>query len=195
MEQKTIKKILNQCDLSNLHIQLITNATVLPDDELKKMLEQVKCLEVKLSIDAYGKLNDFLRSGSKWEKVEENIEWFRSFVNKKFLSIHSVASIYNINKIDELVDYAKQKEIYQEYVPLDDVDWMQPKHLPLEAKKVLAERIQKQNYKFGISLIYALEQHGNKNKFLEQDTIMNKLRNENWTALNPELLELLNIET
>ena len=25
---------------------------------------------------------------------------------------------------------------------LDDVDWMQPKHLPLEAKKVLAERIQ-----------------------------------------------------
>ena len=61
-----------------MHIQLITNATVLPDDELKKMLEQVKCLEVKLSIDAYGKLNDFLRSGSKWEKVEENIEWFRS---------------------------------------------------------------------------------------------------------------------
>ena len=44
-------------------------------------------------------------------------------------------------------------------------------------------------------MIYALEQHGNKNKFLEQDTIMNKLRNENWTALNPELLELLNIET
>ena len=158
------------------------------------MFKQVKCLEVKLSIDAYGKLNDFLRSGSKWEKVEENINWFKSFVNKKFLSIHSVASIYNINKIDELVDYAKQKDIYQEYVPLDDVDWMQPKHLPLEAKKVLAERIQKQNYKFGVSLIYALEQHGNKNTFIEQDFVMNKLRNENWTALNPELLELLNLD-
>lgn len=194
MEQKTIKKILNQCDLSQLHIQLITNATVLPDDELKEMFKQVKCLEVKLSIDAYGKLNDFLRSGSKWEKVEENINWFKSFVNKKFLSIHSVASIYNINKIDELVNYAKQKDIYQEYVPLDDVDWMQPKHLPLEAKKVLAERIQKQNYKFGVSLIYALEQHGNKNTFIEQDFVMNKLRNENWTALNPELLELLNLD-
>ena len=80
------------------------------------------------------------------------------------------------------------------FVPLDDVDWMQPKHLPLEAKKVLAERIQKQNYKFGVSLIYALEQHGNKNTFIEQDFVMNKLRNENWTALNPELLELLNLD-
>ena len=36
MEQKTIKKILNQCDLSNLHIQLITNATVLTMMNLKK---------------------------------------------------------------------------------------------------------------------------------------------------------------
>ena len=75
MEQKVIKNILKQCDLSQLHIQLITNGTVIPDDELKGMLEQVKRLEVKLSIDAYGKLNDFLRSGSKWEQVEKTVDF------------------------------------------------------------------------------------------------------------------------
>jgi|TARA_B110000495_G_C22835656_1_gene487437 sulfatase maturation enzyme AslB (radical SAM superfamily) len=190
MEQKVIKKILKQCDLSQLHIQLITNGTVIPDDELKGMLEQVKRLEVKLSIDAYGKLNDFLRSGSKWEQVEKTVDWFKGFVNKKFLSIHSVASIYNINKLDEMVEYAKSKEIYHEYVPLDDVDYMQTKHLPLEAKKLLVEQIASKNYKFGVSLIYELEQHGDINVFLEQDTIMNSLRIEHWKEINPELLNL-----
>ena len=193
MEQKVIKKILNQCDLSQLHLLVITNGTVIPDDELKGMLEQVKRLEVKLSIDAYGKLNDFLRSGSKWETVEKTVDWFKAFVNKKFLSIHSVASIYNINKLDEMVEYAKSKEIYQEYVPLDDVDYMQTKHLPLETKKLLVEQIRSKNYKFSTSLIYELEKHGDTNLFLKQDAIMNALRSEHWKEYNPELWQMINL--
>lgn len=192
MEQKTIKKILKQCDLSQLSIQLITNATVLPDAELASMLQKVKRFEVKLSIDAYGKLNDFLRSGSKWEETDKNIKWFKSFVKKKnWVSIHSVASIYNINKIDELVEYAKMNDIIQEYVPLDDVDWMQPKHLPPKAKRIVYERIKEKNYKFGTNLIYAMGDNGNINTFLEQDSIMNDIRQEHWKDINPELLEFI----
>lgn len=192
MEQKVIKNILRQCDLSQLHIQLITNGTLIPDDELIGLLEQVKCLQVKLSIDAYGKLNDFLRSGSKWEQVEKNVDWYKGFVNKKFLSIHSVASIYNINKLDEMVEYAKSKEIYQEYVPLDDVDYMQTKHLPIKAKEILIDRIASKNYKFGASLINELEQTGDVEVFLKKDAIINSIRNEHWKEYNPELWEMIN---
>ncbi len=193
LEQKVIKKILKQCDLSQLHVQLITNGTVIPDNELKSMLEQVKLLEVKLSIDSYGKLNNFLRSGSKWEKVDETVDWFKGFVNKKFLSIHSVASIYNINKLDEMVEYAKSKEIHHEYVPLDGVDYMQTRHLPLEAKKILADKIASKNYKFGVNLIYELNQQGDTDLFLKQDAIMNALRSEHWKEYNPELWQMINL--
>ena len=134
-----------------------------------------------------------MRSGSKWEQVEKTVDWFKGFVNKKFLSIHSVASIYNINKLDEMVEYAKSKEIYHEYVPLDDVDYMQTKHLPLEAKKLLVEQIRSKNYKFSTSLIYELEKHGDTNLFLKQDAIMNALRSEHWKEYNPELWQMMNL--
>ena len=93
-----------------------------------------------------------------------------------------------------MVEYAKSKEIYHEYVPLDDVDYMQTKHLPLGAKKLLVEQIRSKNYKFGVSLIYELEKHGDTNLFLKQDAIMNALRSEHWKDCNPELLELLKFE-
>ena len=92
-----------------------------------------------------------------------------------------------------MVEYEKSKEIYHEYVPLDDVDYMQTKHLPLEAKKILAEQIASKKYKFGVSLIYELEQHGDTNLFLKQDAIMNALRSEHWKEYNPELWQMINL--
>ena len=65
-----------------------------------------------------------------------------------------------------MVEYAKSKEIHHEYVPLDGVDYMQTRHLPLKAKKILADKIASKNYKFGVNLIYELNQQGDTDLFL-----------------------------
>ena len=194
MEQETIKKILRQCDLSQLNVQLITNATLRPDDELFEMMQQLNRIDVKLSVDSYGPLNDFLRSGSTWEETQENIFWFKKNIDKKNLSIHSVASVYNVNKINLMVDFCKMHEIYHDYVLIDGPQWMRPRNLPVHVKQILIEQLRKQDYKFGTKLILELEQSGDTDLFLEQDTIMNQLRNEHWKDVNPELSDLLKFE-
>ena len=52
---------MNKCTLENITILLVTNVSILPDDELLSLLKQCKNVNIDLSIDSYGTLNEFLR--------------------------------------------------------------------------------------------------------------------------------------
>ena len=59
MEQAKLKKVLNKCTLENITILLVTNVSILPDEELLSLLKQCNKVNIDLSIDSYGTLNDF----------------------------------------------------------------------------------------------------------------------------------------
>jgi len=189
MEEQKLIDLLKKCDRPNLTLLLITNTTIRPQGELLELLKEVGKLSVKLSVDSYGPLNDFLRKGSKWDEVKSNILWFKEQGANP--SVHSVASIYNINKVHELMDFCKSLDISQKYVMADGPDWMMPRHLPDHVKNIYIEK-----YKFKDEPIYKLivdelKQSGDFKKFLHMDTKLNQLRNEHWSTLNKELYHLI----
>ena len=196
MEQEKFIKVLKKCNLQELTILLVSNATLQPNEELTKLLKQCKKVSITLSVDSYGKLNDFLRKGSNWEIVEENIKWYNTTFKgfPVIVSLHSVASIYNVNLIHELIDYCIDNNLYHNYVVVDGPNWMGPRNLPTEIKPKVLEYLntKKQEYPEKHRKIFKLLkneilQSGDFGMFIRNDIRLNQIRNESWEQLNPWL--------
>jgi MoaA/NifB/PqqE/SkfB family radical SAM enzyme len=187
MEQEKFINILRRCNLNKLKLLITTNATVRPNDELTNLIKQCSKVSWALSIDSYGQLNDFLRKGSKWSEVAENLSWFTKHFPRS-VSIHSVASIYNINCLDQLPEYIKHyhPDISQKYVIVDGSDWMNPCNLPDSVKDTIRHKVSHMPI-----ILSNLNKQGNLKDFLQKDIQLNTLRNEHWSQHNPELFVLL----
>lgn len=189
MEQEKFIEILERCNLPELRILIATNSTVRPNEKLMSLFSKCKRVNWNLSIDSYGPINNFLRKGSKWEQVSENLEWYiKTFPGT--VKVVSVISIYNVNNFYQLADYVKGKcDIGFNIV--DGVEWMMPKNLPEDVKVQVIKLLEKTEHHFKPRVIDAINQAGNTGLFVEQDQRLNKLRSETWFEHNPELYELL----
>lgn len=195
LEQEKFINLLKRCNLPSLSLFIATNVTTRPNAELMKLFRQCKQIKVACSIDAYGRLNDFLRKGSVWEEIDCNLRWYSD--NFEIVLVHSVISIYNINKIHKLYEHVKENypNVTFQFVMVDGTDWMNPCNLPTEAKDTIMKQIYQIQHQEIIDLfpmIYeTLTSLGNFAKFKEMDHKLNLLRNEHWKEYNPELYELI----
>lgn len=196
MEQEKFISVLERCDIKGLHINLITNATIKLNDRLLELFEQAKELRIKLSIDAIGPLNDFIRKGSHWDVVKDTLDWFATTFQgtNHTLLVNSVATMYNANTFFEAFDYLNNNHKMIQWDPdalAGNADWLNPANLPEDAKDIIRERISKIDHWFVPRLLDIINTPGDINKFIKKDKILNKLRNETWFEHNPELYELL----
>lgn len=192
MEQDKFIEVLKRCKLDTMNILVTTNSTVRPNEELLDLLKQCKKVRWNLSIDSFGTMNDFLRKGSKWQNVQDNIHWFmQAFPG--LVNVNGVVSIYNANNFYELTDYVNEHypKAKVAFNLLDGVDYMHPRHLPEEAKSYIINKLTGKNYPVVPRVIDALKQSGDFNSFLENDAKMNKLRDETWYGHNEELYSLI----
>lgn len=191
MEQEKFIKMLNKCTLSQLSILLVTNTTLRPNEELTELFKKCKHINITFSIDAFGELNDFLRKGSKWQQVEENINWYKNTFTNVDFAVHSIASFYNVNLIDELIMFCLQHKLPQHFVVVDGPNWIMPRNIPEPVKKKLLNKLEFQadNHKDKIYklLIEELNRPGDFGMFIRNDIKLNSIRNEGWKDLNPWL--------
>lgn len=195
LEQHKIINLLEKCNLKDLTLVITTNLTLLPNDQLLHLLKTVKKVEWSLSIDAYGSLNDFLRKGSNWNLIENNLSWYhKNFENVK---VNTVISIYNVNCYDNLVKYLKIRfpKIIQIHRLVDGPDWLSAKNLPEHIKDIIKEKNNsfKNIYNLDFcSIIQAeIDKKGDIKIFKDMDQKLNKIRNESWEEYNPELYKLI----
>jgi organic radical activating enzyme len=196
MEQQKIIDLLNSCSLENINLFVNTNATILPTPELMELFKKCQSIEVNLSIDAYGDLNDFLRKGSTWAEVEKNLKWF--YDNFEKIRIHSTITAYNVNCYDQLIDYIKTNfpRINHDFMMVFELDWMKVSNLPNSAKIKVQEKnvVFKEKYNLPITdfILKDLNSQGNVSSFLTMDKKLNDIRNENWENCNKELYDWVN---
>lgn len=191
MEQDKFIAMLKRCKLDTMNILVTTNSTVRPNEELLSLLKQCKRVRWNLSIDAFGPLNNFLRKGSKWEEVLENLHWFMDTFPGD-VNVNGVVSIYNVNTFYELSDYVHKHypKAKVAFNMIDGVDYMHPKHLPDDAKTAIAKKLSTISHPVVPRIIGAFEEEGNFDTFIENDNKMNNLRTEHWYDINKELFDL-----
>jgi sulfatase maturation enzyme AslB (radical SAM superfamily) len=190
MEEEKLINLLEKCDRPNLKILINTNTTIRPSGRLLELFKELEKTSFILSVDAYGHLNDFLRKGSNWDHVESNIKWFLDTFGKD-VNIHSVISIYNVNKFNEMIEYCENLDVYYDYTIVDGPDWMMPRNLPIEVKQQLIEKYKNNSHNAYKMIINELSKDGSIDKFKESDILLNQIRSENWKDLNPWLYEVI----
>lgn len=105
--------------------------------DILQLWKHFKRIELSCSIDHYGERAEWLRHGTEWGKVEENLLTFRKLDYISF-QINTVFSIFNYLTIGEFYNYLKSKNI------LKPNDWHHSLYLAVNPSYYSAKSMPKQ---------------------------------------------------
>jgi pyruvate-formate lyase-activating enzyme len=97
--------ICNLDNIEDIDLGIVTSGYTRPSEEVFNALASAKTLNLTISVDAIGELNNYFRSGSDFETVLKNIEYLNTLGVNCTILIHSTVSIYNVTHIKEVEDY------------------------------------------------------------------------------------------
>lgn len=181
-------------DIHKVDLALSTNGTMLPKENFEYALQNCKYLKMQVSIDAYGPLNDVIRSGANFDKLTKNLQYYSNLQKLRpegssLIMVHSAVSIYNINMMHELEQFVVENfpnlvfDMQVVQYPL----FLSTKHLPIEYK----EMIQK-TCRYPLLVNYMMQPGENFfGHFINYHNKLNELRNEDFTNLNPMLSDYI----
>jgi len=172
-----------------------------------------KPIDMMASLDHYGSRAEYIRNGTKWDQVENNLLILKETPNIS-LKINTVVSIFNYLTLADFVSYLIDKEILQPYpkVELFLYNMVDPLHLAAQAlptsvkeegKLKLVKLIDKMSQmgfpthqlgllKTSIEWVdsnHTWEQY--KDTFRQEIQTLDAVRNENFAETFPELKGLL----
>ena len=108
-----INLVCDQGTPENISLEIYTNCSYVPSPKLVENLTRFKAVQLNLSIDAYGKANDYIRYGSKWygdtkQTVSNAIDyWLEQGRLHKNINVimSSTLSVLNILEIKPLMTW------------------------------------------------------------------------------------------
>lgn len=104
----------------NLVISVVTNGTKL-DNRVKELLERGR-FRINVSIDAVDRdLYESIRVNAHFDRVMENLEWFRAYARRKNLPLNIPVCTLSANwhNIPDIVRFANEREISINFVYVD----------------------------------------------------------------------------
>lgn len=114
------------------------NMTNLPD-KLIDLWKQFKRVQISCSIDDLGIRNDYIRTGSKWSSVTENLDKLQSLEWCE-VSICQTISWLNVYYMNEFNDFMKNRGLHVHLNYVYDPEFLSIKNLPVSIKKVVLEK-------------------------------------------------------
>ena len=206
---------INAC--KDITLRINSNITVWKSAFFNK-ISRFKLVEFYPSIDAVGERNDWLRSPSRFSKIEKNIEKLILLSNNVRVEIECTVSVYNVLYISELIQWTRRLAkklkapvpfVYFNILHQPDFQNISVltktlkqevirrlQYLALEEKDMLYKsEIEGINYIFN-TLRSSLEDTEKiinlRSSLKEHTTTLDRWRQENFSFIFPELVELLN---
>jgi sulfatase maturation enzyme AslB (radical SAM superfamily) len=187
----------------NPAVNLVINTSLnrLTDDWLA-VLNRFTNLTFTISLDGIGTVNDYIRHGSDFATVMQNIERVRSCGHELLFS--SCISLYNIFDVSNIVNYVANR--FPEAADshginiVNDVEELFVENVPPELRSALIEELKNLSTSIGNTpcigvqnLILILEQDNfNPNKFenfIKYTTILDEHRGESIVQIQPKFVE------
>ncbi len=107
---------------------------------LEELAPRFRGFNLSLSIDAHGKLYEYLRHGASWHRLVDNLRWFRQLPG---LDLSVVPTLQNGNALDmvTLLRFLDEHELRLAY---NEVTWparLRPANLPPSVRRIAARRL------------------------------------------------------
>ena len=104
-----LEAIIKYGNPEDVTVEYNTNLTVLPKKALK-MWEKFKNVKIGASIDGFGKINDYIRYPSRWEKIEEHLELLDKTEGNFNLWIATTVQVYNLLHLPDFIKWRLEKK-------------------------------------------------------------------------------------
>lgn len=141
MVKKIVDFLVSKNVAKNIHLSLNSNFTVAPEDFLKKM-SNFKKVVFYLSLDAVGKVYEYMRYPASWRLVRENLLKARKYEYIEFVGVPVIA-IYNALEISELCRFFDELKIGYDFYNLEFPAWLRLDIMPPGGRKIVSERLRK----------------------------------------------------
>jgi MoaA/NifB/PqqE/SkfB family radical SAM enzyme len=128
----TILREVDTVKQSQIHLHFVTNGS----QDLLKIAEQLKnykSLSFSVSLEGIGPLQDFVRAGSNWNQIQENLLAAKSAGID--ITIHHTVQAMTILKTNDLLDWCKSNGFVVSFGVLDTPEYLSVSVLPLEVRE------------------------------------------------------------
>lgn len=209
-----LKECVETGAAEHIDLKYISNCTVFPE-HLVEYWKSFRSVQIKLSIDAFGELNEYIRYPSKWPQVE-NILFKFSNLAKAETNIHikiiCTVSALNVSKLVDLLEFTKGFHPNLPAIPyfnlLTEPSYLSVNVLPAAildlAKSKLCKWIEKnEDFSRDKNLLYDYERlvqlnsylnhqkHSESNTFVENLRILDNLRGQSFSEANSDFVSLI----
>lgn len=99
-----LKELIKSGHSKNIVVSYSTNGTVFPEDDLRLVTENFKCVNIMLSLDGIENTFEYCRYPAKWDEVSKNLIKFRSLSNTMLTVSYSV-SMFSVFNLPESLKY------------------------------------------------------------------------------------------
>jgi sulfatase maturation enzyme AslB (radical SAM superfamily) len=93
-----------------VNVSFNTNLTILTEKILSR-LEQFNNLEVSVSLEGIGEMNDYLRYPSKWEQIQEHIATIQTRIPNAHVSVNHTFQHASVYSLPALSEFCKKNKI------------------------------------------------------------------------------------
>lgn len=129
---------------NQVFISMVTNGSVVLTSRQKNILSKFKNLNFSISIDGTGPVFEYLRYPLKWDKLLQNLSFFRSLTD----NISSNYTISNLNILyhPQTVQWFNDEKIVFSTNPIYSPNWLQPRVFPAQIKDILKQTLSPEDY-------------------------------------------------
>lgn len=209
----SLEKIAQHNQLSRVTVNFNTNLTIRIQDDLLNLLSKCNKVEINVSMDGVGKLNDYIRSDSVWEELVENMHWLdrQCYYTDGFywLPTNTVTAL-NCNKMEEYYRWYDDTNFNASSPPTAPILAIEPwmfavNNLPDTVKQTLTDRYQQfaTNSKWAEHMqalteyltMPSTETEGlnSKEEFWKFTNFLDQRRGTSFNDVNPEMADWLKI--
>ncbi len=198
---KLIERCIELGYAQNIELRYNSNAIELPD-RLFKAWKHFKHIRFHISIDAHGKLNDYIRYPSKWSHIEDQLEVLDNTPSNVEVTISTAVQALNILNIPEFIKWKIQKN-YKKINPWPHGAGLINMHLVylpafLNIKTLPVQFKQEITTKFDNFYLWLKGNHRNDEAFLNHkygidfmQGIIKFMNSEDWSNRVPQLAEYI----
>jgi len=123
----------------NIKLMVSTNGTKVSDRIISK-ISQIKNLTLKVSLDGYQRVNDFIRYPSKWEDISIGVDKLKTLPNAD-LVIHSTVQALNLYQMDRLLQWSTDLEIPLELAPVNRNPMLDLRVIPVNSRDDYQQKV------------------------------------------------------
>lgn len=192
-----LQKIKSAKGLSDVRVFYNTNGTQRVPDEILKIWEECKLVELYFSIDDTGARFDYQRTGASWTDVSANLKWFyESMPHNHMFKVNCCWGYLNLYYLDELYHWWESEFKTNRYGDHTNLIFQKVlgafniQHLSEESINILNAKFSNHNELLSIvsTLTKSTDSH---QAFWENIQKLDTIRNANFKEIHPEWSQLL----